>query len=55
MSYYATVDEISRMMRWSIAYTRKLASVEKWRTKGTRPQQYDLRDVAQHGLRRSEK
>lgn len=55
MTYTATIDEIAKMMNWTVGYARKIASMEGWRTSGTRPQRYDLRDVARHSLPKSER
>ena len=43
--YTATLQEIAALYGWSLAYTRKLASRDKWGRKGHGPRTYSLADV----------
>ena len=39
------VEAIAKLTGWSPAYVRKRSSLDGWKRRGTRPQQYDAQDV----------
>lgn len=42
---WLTIEEISYLMGWTVAYARKRSSLDGWKRRGTKPQQYAAESI----------